>query len=108
MERLLRYVWPGNVREVENVIERAVILSAGPELEVAMELLPAAAAPAAPASEGASLEQIERSHILAVLKRTNWRVDGPQGAARILKLHPNTLRSRMQKLGIRRSAEELS
>jgi formate hydrogenlyase transcriptional activator len=115
MRRLVRYAWPGNVRELENVVERAVILATGPELDVAAELLPgSAAAPptaiAAPpaANDPASLEHVERSHIVAVLKRTNWRVDGPQGAARILDINPSTLRSRMQKLGIRRGAEELS
>jgi formate hydrogenlyase transcriptional activator len=115
MARLTAYPWPGNVRELENVIERAVILSPGPEL--APEALPVATAskaapathPAAhPAIEGGTLEAVERSHILAVLQRTNWRIDGPQGAARILNLHPSTLRSRMQKLNIRRTVEELS
>ena len=116
MQRLLAYPWPGNVRELENVIERAVILSSGPELTVAPELLPVlpvapAAAPARtdiPGGDPAALHEVDRQHILAVLKRTGWRIDGPQGAARILNLHPSTLRSRMQKLGIRRSAAELS
>ena len=116
MQRLMAYPWPGNVRELENVIERAVILSSGPELAVAPELLPVlpvapAAAPAGtdiPGGDPAALHEVDRQHILAVLKRTGWRIDGPQGAARILNLHPSTLRSRMQKLGIRRSAAELS
>ena len=116
MQRLMAYPWPGNVRELENVIERAVILSSGPELTVASELLPVlpvapAAAPARtdiPGGDPAALHEVDRQHILAVLKRTGWRIDGPQGAARILNLHPSTLRSRMQKLGIRRSAAELS
>jgi PAS domain S-box-containing protein len=112
MERLAAYAWPGNVRELENVIERAVILSPGSDLEIAPEVLPAAVPtvfprPAAPA-DAASLERVERDHILSVLRRTNWRVDGPRGAARLLKLHPSTLRSRMQKLGIRRSEEQAS
>src|SRR5881396_3101559 len=123
MARLGAYAWPGNVRELENVIERAVILSPGADLEVAPELLPAsvpAAAPrsaaltdAAPARSAAPadavpLALVERDHILSVLRRTNWRVDGPRGAARLLNMHPSTLRSRMQKLGIRRSEEQAS
>jgi PAS domain S-box-containing protein len=115
MQRLMAYRWPGNVRELENVVERAVILSPGPELTVAPELLPVLPAPAAPApstslpaAELAALEDVDRQHIVAVLKRTGWRIDGPQGAARLLNMNPSTLRSRMQKLGIRRSTAELS
>jgi len=96
-----------------NVIERAVILSPGPELGIAPEVLPAAPAAApvrveGPAADPAALHEVERLHIVTVLKRTGRRVDGPQGAARLLNLHPSTLRSRMLKLGIRRSAAELS
>ncbi len=116
MRRLEAYPWPGNVRELENVIERAVILSPGPDLEVPPEAVPAvpAATPPlrviaeAPANDPEALREVERQHIVAVLKRTGWRVDGPMGAARVLNMHPSTLRSRMQKLGIRRSAAELS
>jgi len=112
MARLAVYAWPGNVRELENVIERAVILSPGAELEVAPELLPASVPAAPPRSaapaDAVPLALVERDHILSVLRRTNWRVDGPHGAARLLNLHPSTLRSRMQKLGIRRSEEQAS
>ena len=113
MRRLETYPWPGNVRELENVIERAVILSRGPDLEVPAEAVPAVTPPATPAADdqGAdpeALREVERQHIVTVLKRTGWRVDGPKGAARVLNMHPSTLRSRMQKLGIRRSAAELS
>jgi formate hydrogenlyase transcriptional activator len=116
IQRLMAYPWPGNVRELENVIERAVILSPGPELTVAPELLPvlpiapvpAPASTRIPTADPAALHEVERQHIVAVLKRTSWRIDGPQGAARLLNIHPSTLRSRMQKLGIRRSAAELS
>jgi formate hydrogenlyase transcriptional activator len=116
MERLASYSWPGNVRELENVIERAVILSPGPELEISFEVLPVAmrqvAADRPPEERGphaqrklSSLSELERSHIVETLKRTSWRIDGPNGAARILNLNPSTLRSKIKKLGIRRSAD---
>ncbi len=113
MRRLTAYPWPGNVRELENVIERAVILSAGPDLSVAPELLPALPTAPAPVDDDipappTALHDVDRQHIVAVLKRTGWRIDGPHGAARLLNMHPSTLRSRMQKLGIRRSSAELS
>jgi PAS domain S-box-containing protein len=112
MRRLLAYSWPGNVRELENVLERAVILAAGPMLEIGGDLLHADAAPspsgdAAPARP-ATLEATEREHILSVLRQTGWVVEGPRGAATVLGLHPNTLRSRMKKLGIRRASYEPS
>jgi len=69
---------------------------------------PAAPPPAPPAGANVTLEEVERRHIVAVLKRTRWRIDGPQGAASVLKLHPSTLRSRIRRLGIQRSEEELS
>jgi transcriptional regulator with GAF, ATPase, and Fis domain len=108
MQRLLAYPWPGNVRELENVIERGVIISTGPELAAGPELLPVLPAPTAPPPESTSMQEVSRQHIVAVLQRTGWRIDGPQGAARLLNMHPSTLRSRMQKLGIKRSAAELS
>jgi len=113
LERLLAYPWPGNVRELENVIERAVILSPGAALEIealalrAPKPLPARAAPRAaaaptPKSDGATLEDLQRRHIAKALEQTRWVIEGPNGAARVLGLHPNTLRSRMKKLRIRR------
>jgi PAS domain S-box-containing protein len=109
MEALLRYPWPGNIRELRNVIERAMILTQGPALQVELPILSTATIPApansmaTPApSNGLKLDEIERSHILAVLHKTGWRVSGKNGAAVILGLKPTTLESRMAKLGIRR------
>jgi formate hydrogenlyase transcriptional activator len=116
MDLLSRYDWPGNVRELQNVIERAVVLSRGPILRLGADLLPIAGHGAESGSNFtdrdsesaedtatyASLEQIEKSHILLVLRKTGWIIEGDRGAAKILDLHPNTLRSRMKKLGIER------
>jgi formate hydrogenlyase transcriptional activator len=114
MERLVRYRWPGNVRELENILERALILSNGSALAIDPEVFTATAKDTTPAPEslppsgnrqiGESMESIERNHILAVLNQTDWVVEGPRGAAKILDLHPNTLRSRMKKLGIKRGS----
>jgi transcriptional regulator with GAF, ATPase, and Fis domain len=127
MERLSRYSWPGNIRELENVLERAVILSNGPTLDIDPEVFagvtvdrPVGADPTTlPGSQTAllasvdvgqppleSLESITRSHILAALEQSNWIIDGRRGAAEILALHPNTLRGRMKKLGIARTTHE--
>jgi formate hydrogenlyase transcriptional activator len=109
LDRLTAYAWPGNIRELENTIERAVILCVGRTLEVPAEMLPAQAAPLASAtSDSTDLESVERSHIISALQKTSWVIDGPRGAAQILGLHPNTLRSRLKKLGISRPAHELS
>jgi PAS domain S-box-containing protein len=109
MRRLLAYPWPGNVRELENVLERAVILAGGTTLEIGADVLATAPGPGAdeaPARQPATLGEIERNHMVAVLRQTDWVVDGPRGAAKILGLHPNTLRSRMKKLGISRASHE--
>jgi formate hydrogenlyase transcriptional activator len=109
MERLLQYSWPGNVRELQNVVERAAILSPGPVLDVEESLLishspmrEAHSQGTAPAALGTKerLQEVERSHIISVLRTTDGVVGGGRGAATILGLHPNTLRSRMKKLGI--------
>jgi PAS domain S-box-containing protein len=111
MQRLVAYPWPGNVRELENVIERAVILCRATALEVGPELLPTTALPPPKTSPQPSpgvaignLADVERSHILAALRQSNWVIEGERGAARVLNLHPNTLRSRMKKMGIVRPA----
>lgn len=106
MHRLQAYRWPGNIRELENVIERGIILSDGPVLEIASDLLAersiSAINPANPseALANASFEAMSRQHILSVLDQTHWIIEGANGAARILNLQPSTLRYRMKKLGI--------
>src|SRR5580692_3705669 len=115
MENLVNYPWPGNIRELQNVIERAIILSVDPTLRLDRDLTPVAAStkgtatPATdapdldPANPLLTLDEVDRNHILAALQHASWVVDGPKGAAKILKLHPNTLRHRMNKLGIKGS-----
>ncbi|HEV2423304.1 MAG TPA: sigma 54-interacting transcriptional regulator [Terriglobia bacterium] len=98
---LADYSWPGNIRELENFIERAVILSRGPVLNVSIaDLQPP---PEALANLAPTLEAAERDHILRVLGETNWMVGGPKGAAARLGLKRTTLQSKMKKLGISRS-----
>jgi transcriptional regulator with GAF, ATPase, and Fis domain len=97
---LQRYEWPGNIRELERVIERAVILSEGSELEPIEWLSQPGGRPGL--GQTPTLEEVERQHIVDVLDQTNWRVSGEKGAARILGLNPTTLESRMKKLDITR------
>ncbi len=101
---LQRYPWPGKIRELEHVIERAVILTEGPELAVVDWL-----SPPSQTGEGGTLitlEELERDHIVRTLEHTNWRVSGEKGAAKILGLNPTTLEARMKKLGITRMKSE--
>jgi formate hydrogenlyase transcriptional activator len=120
MDRLVSYPWPGNVRELQNVVERAVILATGPTLEIEPDLLrtgkdighESKASPPRPEPSGHGLEavlkDVETRHVRAALEQAGWVIEGARGAARILGLHPNTLRSRIDKLGIRRSHSEVS
>jgi len=104
MDKLQRYPWPGNVRELENVIERAVILSPKKSLLIPELLIPANNINKSNTSDKLlPLSELEKTHIIKVLKITDWKISGEDGAASILEIHPNTLRSRMSKLGIRRS-----
>ncbi len=104
LESLRRYAWPGNLRELANVLERAAILCPGASITSAQLELPAvggqrtAVAPTGPAT----LEEVERQHIGEVLRRTGGRIYGPNGAAAVLGLKPSTLQSRMRKLGVQR------
>jgi len=138
MELLVNYAWPGNIRELQNVIERGVVLCQGSVLTLGPDFLPAqksivagfrtvevssaisqslagqiVAPPSANVaasfvSAPASLEEVERRHILRVLGQTKGLISGPNGAATILKLNANTLRSRMKKLGIALSRHDIS
>jgi formate hydrogenlyase transcriptional activator len=120
MENLVNYPWPGNIRELQNVIERAVVLSVDPTLRLDRDLMPVTASAkgmAAPETDAPerrppdpvspqpllTLDEADTKHILAALQHAGGVVDGPKGAARILNLHPNTLRHRMHKLGIKGS-----
>jgi formate hydrogenlyase transcriptional activator len=111
MKVLVDHHWPGNIRELQNVMERGVVMCQGAILDLqpgliamerprnttaAIESHPAAVPPV----ELGTLEDVERRHILAVLDRTSGQISGPGGAAAILNLHPNTLRGRMQRLGL--------
>ncbi len=136
LERMMRYRWPGNIRELENVVERAIILTEGSILQIDPEMLPEIAStsddssipnilPTSPLSKNASANQITESssspptsmidehslahqdlasvevaHIRKVLADCQWVIEGNRGAARVLGLHPNTLRSRMKRLNI--------
>jgi transcriptional regulator with PAS, ATPase and Fis domain len=107
MEALVAYDWPGNIRELKNVIERSVILCSGDTLRVEETLGPTATAAETSSSSSSGLlkpdlQSIERSRILRVLEESGWRVKGPGFAADLLGLSPSTLRSRMKRLGIAR------
>jgi DNA-binding NtrC family response regulator len=124
MRCLCAYSWPGNIRELQNVIERAVVLSKGPVLTLEDSALfdlsrkdlttnvavaiPNPSSSVAPASSRIrSLNEVERQHIVAALTHANWQIEGDRGAAKLLGLQPSTLRSRMQKLGIVRRKQGL-
>jgi len=123
MDALVNYSWPGNIRELENLIERAVLLSPGKELRVPIGELKAASAAFsaaagasdqssssitlatgsdAPATPIATLEDADRQHILRALRQTKWRIAGPGGAASLLGMKRTTLQARIRKLGIKR------
>ena len=101
IKKLQNYSWPGNVRELEHLIERGVITSPGSVFHLADPLEPVSLKDEADASLK-DLAAMEREHILRALRETDGKIEGPQGAAAILKLHPSTLRFRIKKLGIKR------
>ena len=109
MEALQNYPWPGNIRELRNVIERAAIVTQGTQLRLldSLEYLPPTPTPqetqtttAVASTNTETLDESQRQLIIRTLEKTYWRVEGPVGAAALLGVHPNTLRSRMKKLGI--------
>ncbi len=129
IDLMVNYDWPGNIRELQNLIERGVVLSNGPMLTIDRSLLPTGQTdqiraansenqPWVPAeaqknsnaksfvfpsaSSSTSLDDLQRQHILNILTQTNWVIEGDNGAAKMLSLHPNTLRSRLKKMGIQR------
>ncbi|HEX7330426.1 MAG TPA: sigma 54-interacting transcriptional regulator [Pyrinomonadaceae bacterium] len=102
MAALVAYHWPGNIRELQNLIERAVILSRGSSLEIPLGELKLQAKSANHSNGGATLETVERDHILKVLSDAKWVIGGPTGAAARLGINRTTLNHRMRKLGIMR------
>jgi formate hydrogenlyase transcriptional activator len=111
LRRLVEYPWPGNIRELENIIERSLILNDSEVLQVESELLTGTTARAAtsasvpPAAPANDLNSVQRAHILGTLREVNWVIEGGHGAAVRLGLKPATLRHRMKKLGIGRSRD---
>ena len=101
MRRLQAYPWPGNIRELQNVLERACVMAASPIVDIDDALPVAIIADRTPIHRSvATLDENERAHIRRALAATNGRIHGPRGAANILDINPSTLRSRMEKLGI--------
>jgi formate hydrogenlyase transcriptional activator len=101
---LMLYDWPGNIRELENIIERALILSRGNKLEYGSWIPASGTDDSMEKSEMTllKLDEVEKEHIINILNKTNWKVSGEKGAARILGLNATTLESRMKKLSIKR------
>ena len=100
MEALIRHSWPGNIRELQNLVEHSVILSSGPVLRVPLAGLQSSAAASPVGAKRRTLEEAEREHILNTLKETKWVVSGARGAAARLGMNRSTLQFRMKKLGI--------
>jgi formate hydrogenlyase transcriptional activator len=106
METLVRHSWPGNIRELQNLIEHSVIVSPGPVLRAPLAGLQSHSVPNQEGSRHRTLEEAERAHILSTLKETKWVISGPRGAAARLEMNRSTLQFRMRKLGIVRPGME--
>ena len=102
IEKLTQYSWPGNIRELENIIERGVILCDSNILSIEEEWAFPTSLTVSHSDQLGTLEEMERNYILKVLQQTRWVIGGKKGAAEILNVHPNTLRSRLIKLGIKK------
>jgi formate hydrogenlyase transcriptional activator len=102
MEALTHYSWPGNIRELQNLMERAVIVSTGTVLQVPLGGLYTHTTPWQGSRNHGTLEEAERAHILATVQETKWVLSGPKGAATRLGINRSTLQFRMKKLGIAR------
>ncbi len=100
IKHLQNYDWPGNIRELENVIERAIITSKNSVLKLTEKLTVNSSKPDFKSNQ--TLAEVERNHILKTLEATGWKIEGNNGAAQMLGLAPSTIRSRMKKLGIKR------
>ena len=106
MDRLTKYPWPGNIRELQNVIERAVVVAEEPIVRIDESMLRIDTS--SQAADLLTLEDMERAHIVRALMETNWVIHGTEGAASILGINPSTLRSRIQKLGIKKPGQSHS
>jgi transcriptional regulator with GAF, ATPase, and Fis domain len=106
LDSLVAHDWPGNIRELENVIERAIIAMQGSTLQL-LEALTPEVSDGPPGAATNLMIDVERAHILRMLHASAWRVEGPRGAAVALGLKASTLRSRMRKLGVRRAQGRL-
>ncbi|WP_328753854.1 sigma-54 interaction domain-containing protein [Geomesophilobacter sediminis] len=102
LKALQQYQWPGNVRELESVVERAVITTQGPSLQIVDRFDLDRPAMSTTEPQTKALAELEYDHILGVLLKTGWRIEGKNGAAGLLGLNPSTLRARMRKCGIQR------
>ena len=101
MQSMVQYSWPGNIRELQNVIERAVVVARGPMVQIDDSML-CSETGLMETSTIDTLENVERSHIVRALTETHWVIHGKKGAAEILGINPSTLRSRIDKLGIKK------
>jgi formate hydrogenlyase transcriptional activator len=106
METLVRHSWPGNIRELQNLIEHSVIVSPGPVLRAPLAGLQSHSVPNQEGKRHRTLEEAEREHILSTLKETKWVISGHRGAAARLEMNRSTLQFRMRKLGIVRPGME--
>ena len=102
MAGLVNYHWPGNIRELQNLVERGVILSRGPSLEIPLGELKQVTRSSNHTNGSTTLESVEREHILRVLSESKWVIGGPGGAAARLGVNRTTLNHRLRKLGITR------